>query len=175
MFVWLQGSCWEWLSSFLAEQSDGITRRQRWTRYCLASLSVSQCESHVTILPKSVVLYALKIPTGLCTLKSLVVRQNGHFSSYPRLFFLLRGWEWRSLSWWIAFALEPMFSYYLPFISPSPASTLAARYLTFMADFDSPYGWRCLVPHRLTSRVGLHCHIAWLLSFLSPLKALGIT
>lgn len=32
--VWLQGSCWEWLSPLLAEQSDCITRRQWWPRYC---------------------------------------------------------------------------------------------------------------------------------------------
>lgn len=60
--------------------------------------------------------------------------------------------------------LELVFSYYLTSISPWPDSSLAAHYLMFMADFDNPYGWHCLVPHRVTPHIRLHCHIAQLLS-----------
>lgn len=138
--------------------------------YLQASLSVSWCVSHVTILLLAL-LYALKVPNGLCMLQSFVVRQSGPLSSHPRLISLRRGWEWRSLSWWIACALEPMFSYYLPFIPPLPASSLAAHFLMFMADFDIPCVWRCLVPQRDTQCAGLHCYIAQL--FIFPLAPEG--
>ena len=123
------------------------------------------CVSHVTILLLAL-LYALEVPNGLCMLQSFVVRQSGPLSSHPRLISLRRGWEWRSLSWWIACALEPMFSYYLPFIPPLPASSLAAHFLMFMADFDVPCVWRCLVPQKDTQCAGLHCFIAQLFIFL---------
>lgn len=172
VFVWLQGGCWEWLPPHLAEQSDSLTRRQWWPRYCFdiqVSYRVFPCDY-------SAVSDTVCTEGSQWTVNAVICGQpKWPFLIASCLFSLLCGWEWRSLSWWIACTLEPMFSYYLPFISPSPASSLTAYYLMFMADFDSSYVWHCHVPHRVTLHVRLHCYIAQLLSFLLLLKALGIT
>lgn len=88
VFAWLQGSCWEWLSPLLAEQSDSITRRQWWPRYCSALTGFALC--FLVCKPcdyfKLEVLYALRIPTGLCMLRPFVVRQNSISHCVPPLF-----------------------------------------------------------------------------------------
>lgn len=141
-FVWLQGSCWEWLSTLLAEQSDSVTRRQWRARYASAFTSFSLC-IHVwkpgDFSGKVSGPVYSKVPTGLCTLQPIVVRQNGHVSSHPLLSAL---WV-RTEDIILMDSMSPRADVFilLTLYFSLTSFSLAAHCPMYMADCDSPYGW----------------------------------